>query len=100
MVCTSPGGCRMVDDPVVAKALEKIAFHESEAARFKRWVNSYDEMAGVAPRFGDVGSDEGTAPTRRATKQFQPGDFLGKPFATAVRTIMETRSEAAGRSPC
>jgi hypothetical protein len=89
----------MADDPVVAKALEKIAFHESEAARFKRWVNSYDEMAGVEPRFGEISAEGSAAPTRRVSKQFQPGDFLGKPFATAVRTIMESRAEAVGGSP-
>ncbi len=90
----------MADDPVVAKALEKIAFHISEAARLKRWVNGYDEMSGVEPRFGDVESGgDVNASARRTAKQFQPGDFLGKPFATAVRTIMEARAEASGGSP-
>ncbi|SHG43055.1 hypothetical protein [Bradyrhizobium erythrophlei] len=89
----------MADDPVVAKALEKIAFHEAETARLKRWVNGYDEMAGEQPRFGDVGAGAEMAggPVRtRAGKQWQPGDFLGKPFATAARSIMLARAEAAG----
>lgn len=91
----------MAEDPIVTKALEKIAFHSGEAARLKRWVNGYDEMAGVDPRFGDVESEGGPSATkaRPAAKQFQPGDFLGKPFATAVRMIMEARAESSGGSP-
>ncbi|GEC55981.1 hypothetical protein ABIF38_001741 [Bradyrhizobium japonicum] len=92
----------MADDPVVTKALEKILFHQSEAARLKRWVNDYDEMSGAEPRFGDVETATTTASvvgSRRTPKQFQPGEFLGKPFATAVRVIMEARAEAAGNSP-
>lgn len=89
----------MADDPILTKALEKIVFHQNEAARLKRWVNDYDEMAGEKPRFDDVEavfSAASPSGPRRSNKQFQPGDFLGKPFATAVRTIMEARYEAAG----
>jgi len=93
----------MTDD-LVAKALDQIAYHEGEAMRLKAWVNDADRLSGQAPRFDDV-----TMPTtinmstvgQSSAKRWQPkpGDYLGKPLATAVKNILVARFEAAGNSP-
>lgn len=83
------------------KALDKIAFHESQIVHLKRWINDGDTMLGNEPRFGDLASDQSVSVsvsvTRAANgKRWEAGDFFNKPLATATRLIMEARFEAAG----
>lgn len=89
----------MADDPLIQKALDTIAFHDSEGMRWKAWVNDADKMMGNEPRFGDIaagGPFVTSAPANRAPKRWQPGALLGKQFATAVRLVLLARYEAAG----
>jgi hypothetical protein len=89
------------DDPLIARALEKIALHENEAIRLKVWVNGADTLNGAEPRFPDVTAPvagaTGAAPVRSASKRWAPGEFLGKPFSTAARAILLARHEAANQ---
>jgi hypothetical protein len=97
-----------MSDEIIAKAIAQIAEHENaaayhgnEAARLKSFVNQYDQFAGREPRFGDVTVALPIAavtpkPTT-TTRGWSAGDFLGKPFATAVKLIMQARYELAGR---
>lgn len=88
----------MATDPIQA-ALDKIAFHETEAAKWKLWVNQGDEMMGNPPRFGDVSIQMGEPPTTRAVKRWKEGSFFNKALAAAVRMILEARYQAAGNEP-
>jgi hypothetical protein len=92
----------MADDTLITKALEQIAFHDSESLRLKRWVNDADTMLGNEPRFGDLAAAT-HAPlpmiNKSATKAWAPGAFFNKPFSTAVKMILVGRYEAAGNEP-
>lgn len=91
-------GATMADDNLLSKALEQIAFHESEALRLKRWVNDADDMLGATPRFGDLAKPLAAASgvAVPAAKKWGPGAFYNKPFSTAVRMILTARYEAIG----
>jgi hypothetical protein len=94
----------MADDTLIAKALEQIAHHETEAVRLRQWVNDADVLSGRPPRFEDVlalsslatGGSASASPKRW---QPAPGDFLGKPLSTAVKIILSARYDAAGGKP-
>jgi hypothetical protein len=88
----------MADDPLILKALEQIAIHDTESMRLKRWVNDADIMLGNKPRFDDLGvggtaSIVGAVP---AAKRWSPGAFYNKPFSTAVRMILAARFDTVG----
>lgn len=98
----------MSNDPF-QQALEKIEElnakmkpFEEERARWQRWVNDGDVLAGREPRFKNVGDasmftvDGVLKPKGR---QFSPGQFYNKPFAGAVKLIMLGRFEANGNEP-
>jgi hypothetical protein len=92
------GGRTMADDTLILKALETIAFHDSESLRLRAWVNDADKMMGNEPRFGDIAAGSpfvSAAPGSRTPKRWQPGALLGKQFATAVRMVLLARFEAA-----
>jgi hypothetical protein len=90
----------MVDDDLLRKALEKIAYHDTESARLKRWVNDGDMIAGNEPRFPDIAVEVVPGATLRASKAtYLAGTFFNKPFASAVKTILTDRYEAAGKKP-
>jgi hypothetical protein len=98
----------MADDPITS-AIERItqhetqaAFHTSEALRWKIFVNGADELAGREPRYSDASvpttPPSATVPSvKAAIKAWMAGDFFGKPLATAVKTVLQTRYEAAGK---
>jgi hypothetical protein len=99
----------MADDPV-SSALERIeqhdaqmAFHAKESARWKTVVNALDELAQREPRFADVHEVSPASPaTGGAGPRFAPrgwaaGEFLGMPFATAAKTVLQARFEAGGK---
>ncbi|SRR6266851_314922 len=100
----------MADDPVIAKAIEDITQHDNEAARHsaeaasgKAFVNEYDRRAGREPRYPDVTAPVSGAPItaimppRPTAKNWEIGEFFGKPFATAAKTILQARYDAAGK---
>jgi hypothetical protein len=91
-----------MSDEIIQKALAQIAEHEAAASRFKRFVNDYDTLSGREPRFANVGDgstftlEGGVKPKGR---QFSPGQFFNKPFAGAVKLILQGRYEANGNNP-
>jgi len=96
------------DDPLVQKALDRLASLNSETVRLKRFVNDADRLNDQPPRFPEA-DDENAASlslgghtpgvsVRRAVK-WPPGSFFNAPLSTAVRRILEARAEAAGNSP-
>jgi len=89
----------MADNDLVTKALEKIAYYDTESARLKRWVNDGDVIAGNEPRFPDVaGAEALPGMTPRVSKAvYMAGTFFNKPFASAVKSILTDRYEAAGK---
>jgi hypothetical protein len=94
----------MADDALITKALDTIAVHEAAANKLKRWVNDADIMLGNEPRFADLSETAirtGGVPnnTGTTTKKYGPGEFFNKAFASAVKTILTDRYEAAGGSP-
>jgi hypothetical protein len=98
-------------DDLIAKAIAQIAehakqadFHRAESVRLKNWVNDADRLAGNEPRFPDVDLTQPLSPInvipalmRSSTKPWAAGDFLGKPFATAAKTILQVRYDAVGK---
>jgi hypothetical protein len=96
---------------LIATAVEKIAehenqaaFHHSEAVRLKNWVNDADRLAGNEPRYKDVDFTAPMSPINvaaalrsPAAKTWQVGDFLGKPFAAAVKSVLAARYEIASK---
>lgn len=92
------------DDTVIAKALEQIDFHAGEIIRLKLFVNQADKISQREPRFDDIpdvsGIVAGAGSTRhQSARGFNPGTFLGKPFAAAARAVLVARYEAAGKEP-
>jgi hypothetical protein len=91
----------MADD-LIQRALDQIGIHEAEIVRLKLWVNDADKMLGNEPRFESVSASFGipALANGRAPRVWQPGEFLGKPFSSAVRSILEARHDAtSGPSP-
>jgi hypothetical protein len=92
------------DDPLVQRALDKIALHSAEVVRWKRFVNQADKLADDAPRFPEVESEEvaDSGPltfisnASRKGKRWNPGDFYTESLSGAVRRILIARKEAAG----
>jgi hypothetical protein len=91
----------MSDDQTITKALEKIAAAEAEVFYWKDFVNKADKLNDRDPRFADLGTGGGASAASPAagSKRWQPGSFLGKPFAAAVRLVLERREETAGGEP-
>ena len=91
----------MSDDATITKALEKIAAAEAEVVYWKDFINKADRLNDREPRFGDLSSPSAAlgSGTNSTSKRWQPGAFLGKPFSTAVRMVLERRFEAAGSQP-
>jgi hypothetical protein len=95
------------DNPLVNTAMERIAALSREMNQLKSFVNQADSLSGREPRFREADNTEMSAPvsmtasaTPRSAKRWQPGAFFGKPFAAAVRQILEARhSAASGPSP-
>ena len=90
------------DNPLIDKALEKIAAHTAEVVRLKRFINQADKLADELPRFPEV-DEEGThdtlpqsSPVSRKGKKWNPGDFFNESLAGAVRRILIARKETAG----
>ena len=96
-------------DPI-ASALERIeqheaqaAFHNGEATRWKTVVNALDELEQRAPRFTDFTplnsavTNAGQAPRIQTTRAWAVGEFLGMPFATAAKAILQARFDAGSK---
>lgn len=99
-----------MSEEAIAKAVEKIAYHETEAtrhlsevSRWKQFVNQHDELADRDPRYIDVGASTivsavgAAAPGSSAGKSWAAGEFLGKPFATVAKSILQARFDAVGK---
>ena len=87
----------MADDPLIVKAIEKIAAHEVEIMRLRAFVNEADRLNGLEPRFDDVIVPTSTnTVARAASKRWQAGEFFNKPLSGVVRQILFARAEAAG----
>jgi hypothetical protein len=93
------------DDPLVQKALDRIASLTDQINRAKRFVNEADRFNDLPPRFpeaddGGVGDLQVSGDNRpRPARRWQPGDFFGSPLAAAVRRILEARAAANGGKP-
>src|SRR5688572_29044896 len=87
------------DDPLVLRALEQIEVLTAKVLRLKMFVNEADDLNNRAPRFSELGfvplppsTSQGTRPSAR----WNPGEFLNRPFSSAVRSILLRRAEIAG----
>lgn len=83
--------------PLIEKALAKIAFHQGEIAKTQAFVNQICEFDGREPMFADV-AEVGASASRTAL-QFGPDDFFNKPMATAVREVLTARKTAGMTGP-
>jgi hypothetical protein len=98
-----------MSDDATASALERIAHHDAQAAfhtgestRWKIFVNGADELAGREPRFPDVTLPSSAVapmmPARASARGFSAGEFLGSPFATAAKVVLQARFDAGGKA--
>src|SRR4051794_17633763 len=94
----------MSDDPIKS-ALERIDHHDAQAAlhtaesvRWRTVVNALDELAQRAPRFSDVTAPMTVTVTPAAApsrlQAWAAGEFLGMPFATAAKAVLQARFDA------
>jgi hypothetical protein len=82
--------------PLIDKALEKLAGIEAEAAKVKAFINQICEFDGREPMFSEA--ELKAEPGQSRSFSIAPDQFFNKPFATAVREILTIRADTAGRS--
>jgi hypothetical protein len=94
------------DDPLVQRALDRLASLNVEVARLKRFINEADRLNEQAPRFPEVDEENaasimplGAGAAAKRSKKWNPGAFFNTPLSTAVRRILEARAEAAAGEP-
>ncbi|WP_270935426.1 hypothetical protein [Falsiroseomonas oryzae] len=83
----------MAEVDVLRKAIERVEVAEAEAAKAKRLVNQICELLGREPMYAEAAIEE-AAGMARPTVQFRPDEFVGMPFASAVRRVLTARKSA------
>lgn len=87
-------------DGILDRALAKLAQQQAEVAKTKGFINQLLEFDGKEPMFSAdeiAGAGASGAPAAAAggsVLSIEPGQFLGKPLASAVKTILEIRKKA------
>lgn len=80
---------------ILDKALAKLAQQQAEVAKTKHFINQALEFDGKEPMFSaEEIAGAATAAAVVGSLTIKPGQFLGKPLATAVKTVLEMRKEA------